>query len=183
MAATFTVAGGRITPGIQTKDGVIAVGGSGRGERFVRVPAPPGSHVENDVVKTVPGYGALVLIRDHSGYRGGWRLTAPRTHEEWNRWIAGESAESIERRPHGAKVVAEGFCAQGAAGRMGGGPEYLVVMLPGESVEIVRSGRLYGAPATIRVDALEDGSVTVTDARAEVEEKIAAAALAAALGG
>lgn len=43
-------------------------------------------------------------------------------------------------------VVAEGACAQGDAGRMGGGPELLVIMEPGAAVTVHRTGRLYGNP-------------------------------------
>lgn len=43
------------------------------------------------------------------------------------------------------KILAEGYCAQGDAGRMGGGHEYLIALQPGEGFSIQRSGRLYGS--------------------------------------
>lgn len=47
----------------------------------------------------------------------------------------------------GIKVLAEGECAQGTAGRMGGHREVLVIMEPGSMIRVSRMGRLYGAPA------------------------------------
>lgn len=43
------------------------------------------------------------------------------------------------------KIVLEGYCAQGDAGRAGGGPEYAVLLGPGGGFTIRRGGRLYGA--------------------------------------
>lgn len=48
-------------------------------------------------------------------------------------------------------LVATGHCAQGAAGRMGGHAEHLVIMRPGAAVRIARSGRLYGDPPVLIV--------------------------------
>ena len=73
------------------------------------------------------------------------------------------------------KIVAQGFCAQGAAGRMGGGPEYLLVLADGQAVEIVRSGRLYGAPSCVRLTNV-GGELVATDPRKEAETRRAAAA-------
>lgn len=56
---------------------------------------------------------------------------------------------AIKYRPlddAGVTILAEGACAQGDAGRMGGHPEYLVIMEPGTTIRVVRSGRLYGMP-------------------------------------
>jgi hypothetical protein len=186
--------------GIRLEQGVIAVGEQGRGRRRVTVQPPAGSvieerHGEAVLVEcpppsAVPDAVALVLIRDHSGYRGWWRLTAARPPEEWDAIVArdhahappyGEGDECApghaddncaicgqlppipQRTPHTAYVIAEGRCAQGAAGRMGGGPEYLVALRAGEAVEIVRYGRLYGGPQVLRVEAEPDGTVRVTD--------------------
>lgn len=173
----YTISGGRATAGIHAKDGVVNVGESGRGRSLVRVPIPAGATVVNDRLTDIPGEGAIVLICDHSGFRGGWQLTAPRTHNEWVTIFNG--GDKPERRPHGLAVIAEGRRAQGDAGAMGGGPEYLVRMRPGDSVEIVRSGRLYGDPTVIRIDCRDDGSVTATDARAEAETRVAAERLSA----
>lgn len=69
---------------------------------------------------------AAVVVRDQSGFRGGWSLT-------------------------GGRIIAKGYCAQGDAGRAGGGPEYLLVLAEGEEITLRRSGRLYGEPDTIRL--------------------------------
>lgn len=42
------------------------------------------------------------------------------------------------------QIVCEGYCAQGAAGRMGGWPEYLMLLEPGDTIRYSASGRLYG---------------------------------------
>jgi hypothetical protein len=47
----------------------------------------------------------------------------------------------------GITVLAEGYRAQGAAGRMGGHIARLLIMEPGASFRVKRYGRLYGAPA------------------------------------
>jgi len=52
----------------------------------------------------------------------------------------------IEENVPNVTVLAKGYCAQGAAGRMGGHPEYLVILEPGTLLRVERTGRLYGAP-------------------------------------
>jgi hypothetical protein len=47
----------------------------------------------------------------------------------------------------GITVLAEGYCAQGTAGRMGGHTVKLLIMEPGSIFRIVRGGRLYGHPS------------------------------------
>ena len=49
--------------------------------------------------------------------------------------------------PAGVTILAQGYCAQGDAGRMGGHATYLLLMEPGASFRAYREGRLYGAPA------------------------------------
>lgn len=68
--------------------------------------------------------------------------------------------------------LAEGRCAQGDAGRAGGGAELVVVLRPGEEVWIHRSGRLYGAPADIRLRVGEAGDLTAMTLE-EVREEMA----------
>lgn len=43
------------------------------------------------------------------------------------------------------RIILEGKCAQGDAGRMGGGPEYVILLPKDSGFLITRSGRLYGA--------------------------------------
>lgn len=113
---------------------------------------------------------AVVLIRDRSGFRGSWSLSCgvlpPRradasVEDDERRLALLEIAHQTPKRPTGpgpawfkagdgrVAVVAEGRCAQGAAGRMGGGSEYLIVMEPGAALTISRWGRLGGAPGRL----------------------------------
>ena len=52
----------------------------------------------------------------------------------------------------GVRVLKEGICAQGAAGRMGRHSEYLIAMEPGAYAIVERFGRLYGDLSIVRVD-------------------------------
>jgi hypothetical protein len=142
----------------------IPVGEAGRGRKLVRVPLPEGAKVswsstpEPSVTEwwgtlvTAPGPGTVILFRDHSGYRGTWTLSIPPS----------------------AVIIADGWCAQGIAGRMGGGPEYVIRAPEGAEFKITRSGRLYGAPADLRVRVHAD-RVEVADAAAEADSAEAAA--------
>ena len=49
--------------------------------------------------------------------------------------------------PDGVSVLAEGYRAQGAAGRMGNHVERLLIMEAGTMFRVCRGGRLYGAPS------------------------------------
>jgi hypothetical protein len=92
-------------------------------------PSPVTGRIVDVPAKNQPAGAVLVAIKDQSGFRGSWSLA--------------------DR--HGVIVLAEGACAQGDAGRMGGGPEYLAVIADGGTATINRSGRLYGKAETIRV--------------------------------
>jgi len=70
-------------------------------------------------------------------------------------------------------VLAEGRCAQGAAGGMGGGPEYLVRIRSGYAIEAVRTGRLYGSPLVYTL-ACVDGKLEVKDPSKTYAEQLAA---------
>ncbi len=149
--------------GIVVGDGGINVGESGRGRLRVSVPLPPKSLVVDGILVSCDGPDnlAIVLIPDQSGFRGSWRLRGALTEAEWDAVAAG-STDAIDERPHGLHVIAEGRSAQGDAGRMGGGPDYLLQMSDGQAVEIVRSGRLYGDLPVFRL-AFVDGQVSITD--------------------
>lgn len=67
---------------------------------------------------------AIVVFRTGIGYRGGNR------HEF----------------PQGCQTLARGVIAQGAAGRMGSGEQYIVLLPKNARVLVKRSGRLYGSP-------------------------------------
>jgi hypothetical protein len=211
---SFSVSGGRVSAGIAaSKDATtVPVGSEGRGRKIVRVPLPAGGVVEGGRLVSCLGrdnepLSAVVLIEDHSGFRGGWHLRDPRTSGEWGVLLRRQDAHAVDAdgrlieghinsglapggscpgcdrdvgpvpsdRPPTWRTVAEGYSAQGDAGRMGGGPVYLAVLRDGEAVEIVRSGRLYGAPATVKV-ANVGGKVVTSFPRQEAEAARAASA-------
>lgn len=72
-------------------------------------------------------------------------------------------------------IRGEGRCAQGGAGRMGGGPEYLLALPLGASVEILRYGRLYGKAPWIRITASNEGSITLSNPKADALSRLLAA--------
>ncbi len=49
--------------------------------------------------------------------------------------------------PKGVTPLAEGYCARGDAGHMGGHCELLLLMEPGSAIRVLRQGRLLGRPA------------------------------------
>ena len=65
---------------------------------------------------------------------------------------AGFRGETSASFSDGVRVLKEGICAQGAAGRMGNHSEYLITMEPGSHAIVKRYGRLYGAPSVVRID-------------------------------
>ena len=209
----YTLDAGRLSAGINLlADGCVPVGEPGRGRKLVLVPLPPGAEVapgsprpEPARLLAVPGDGVVVLVHDHSGYRGSWRLRAARPSKEWATIVAraanhrppdGEGplaeghelydpplcaacdavcGESPTEAAFTGQILARGACAQGDAGRMGGGPAYLLVLRGEQAVELVRSGRLYGEPGVIRL-GLEGGEPVVSDPRAVAESARACAA-------
>jgi hypothetical protein len=109
---------------------------------------------------------ALVIIRDQSGFRGSWELAGrvepcARPTDGPGYCPACFQYLGVAENPAGHRdvsipvpqgtILAQGACAQGDAGRMGGGPEMLLLLQPGQEVVIRRSGRLYGAPSCILV--------------------------------
>lgn len=75
----YEIRDGRVYEGISIQDdNMIHVGEEGRARRLVRVPLPPGTEIDAKLrrVTNVPLQleegGAVILIRDHSGFRGGW---------------------------------------------------------------------------------------------------------------
>lgn len=177
--------------------------GRGRKQVAVPYVRPEG-HADVLVECRGPATSALVLIPDQSGFRGGWSLRDAYTAAEWDeavrpspshrdgcpnwsRWstpVAGQGCPGCDsqaewragnhERSHRAQVIAEGYCAQGNAGGMGGGPEYLLVLAHGQAVEICRSGRLYGRPSCTRLECVA-GRIVATNPRADAEERAAGA--------
>ena len=197
----YTIAGSVLQPGAElafdaNKLPVITLGVEGRGRKLVLVPLPGGATVAGRTdtsagrLVDVPAHrpedegAAAVVIRDHSGYRGGWRLRGARPAAEWEDIVADRRGGdySPERaawdaahpeRPHGCRIIAEGRKAQGDAGGMGGGPEYLLVIPAGVAVEIVRIGRLYGAPSVLRIECVDE-ALTLRNPRADADARHAA---------
>ena len=196
----FTVTAMTVERGIALDDkGMLAVGESGRGRSLTTLrPAPGWTVTDGRVVSTGAG-DVLVLIRDCSGYRGAWWIRAARPLECWDetqriretypaaypdthaeardaaqtardaRWPTVTDLGAIP----GVKVIARGARAQGIAGAMGGGPEYLLRLRPGTALEICRSGRLYGGVQYVRVEVLADGRVATSDCDATAAERAA----------
>lgn len=239
----YEITPGLVRPGIPlARDGTsIEVGEDGRGRALVRLPIPASAVREYGRVMNLlvredlhRAAGALVLVRNHSGYRGSWRAAAALTVAERVTQrairarhitalargdVAGEEAFTVgdargaayeESRltseaakaaaceghifegwgapcpacppttadtPAPWRVIAEGRCAEGIAGGMGGGPEFLAVLGAGQMVDLIRSGRLYGRPAVWRLEIGTDGAPTLTDCAAEAASTEATAAL------
>ncbi len=154
MARCYEVKAGNVYPRITLKEpGCIHLGEDRRGCKLTIVPIPPEAEIRQEEDKkfmtSVP-YGtdaAVVVVRDHSGYRGSWEL-----------------------KGDNVRILAKGHIGQGSAGRVGGGPEYLLVLRPGDTFVIERSGRLYGKPARYRV-RYERGVLSICDADREDETK------------
>jgi len=171
--------GAIVRRGLPLKEGAILVGEEGRGRRIVRVAPPHGSVVEGDRVVAIPvsrnSAVAVVLIRDFSGYRGTWDLVAPLPEDVISTFVETQNRDLLAReevRP--LHEIARGHCAQGIAGRMGGGAEILFVASAGETYDVVRWGRLYGAPRVLRLTVQDDGTVRITNPIAEYEAARAA---------
>jgi len=183
-------------------DRMIAVGETGRGRERVLVPVPNGVTLTPEGIQggfaltEAPGTGALILIRDQSGFRGSWTLGGPyrATGCPQGKHIPyGEGdcprcggryehqAMVLSELPAGVRILAQGRCAQGMAGRAGGGPEYLLWAPPGTVLGVSRSGRTYGTPAEYYISVGSDGTVTLTDIVAEVKSAEAESAFAALL--
>jgi len=158
----------RISPAWKIEAGpggpALLLGEQGRGRRLARVPVAAELAAElvpapaprqpttlevadlerrGGTIIVLPGRDSAprtagLVIRDQSGYRGSWTFGTP-----------------------APKVLAEGRKAYGIAGNVGGGPEILLTLGEGEEVEIVRSGRLYGAPS--RVWLRWDGSAMTVE--------------------
>jgi hypothetical protein len=197
MVPCYTIVGGLLESGIPLALGAryepieppaIDVGEPGRGRLLSRVPVPTDADIDHAARRLMavpvsdPRSVAVLLIRDHSGYRGSWWLCHAATSlcPRWQTKITGEACTecrgewehnllplAVEELDGSAigRLIATGHRAQGQAGRMGGGPEYLIAVHPGR-FGIRRTGRLYGRPARLNVTVRSDGSVLVEDAAA-----------------
>lgn len=190
MAKAYEFSGGVVLEGIRLDSSrlphAVGVGESGRGRKHVSVPVPEGAVIEGHEAPTPNNGGGkagklisapvsggekaiIVKIWDHSGFRGSWDVRDPRTRDEWASRVAGTPASDIPKRPAKWRVIAEGFKAQGDAGRAGGGPEYLAVMEDGMAVEMFRTGRLYGGCSVFRLEN-QGGALVAIRSMAEAEQ-------------
>ena len=171
----------RVSRGIWvTRDGQIVLGEEGRNRERVVIPVPPGSVIVDGRVQEIPVSDpeavAVVLIRDMSGYRGSWDLVLPLPDELLEAYLEQRNLDVFRGRLEYAtppRLIGKGRCAQGTAGRMGGGDELLFVARDGEVYDILRWGRVYGAPWLLRLTISCDG-VTLTDPLAELRSRRAA---------
>lgn len=166
--------GGAIYPYIRlTESGEIMVGEEGRGRKSVIVPLPEGSEIgrvmeysivpiAKNIITSHEDAVIALFIQDQSGYRGTWQLCRDLSDDELK-------PEEI------GYVIADGWAAQGAAGRMGGGAEYLILAKPCRFV-VRRKGRLYGDPEYFTVEIGGDSIVKCYDAIAAIEKSRAASA-------
>ena len=163
-----------------TRDGHIVLGEEGRNRRKLVVPLPAGAVVIDGQVMEIPVSDpeavAVVLLRDMSGYRGSWDLVYPLPDELLEAYLEERNIDVFRGRLEYAappRLIGKGRCAQGIAGRMGGGDELLFVAREGEAYDILRSGRVYGAPWILRLTASREG-VTLTEPLAEIQSRRAA---------
>lgn len=189
----YTIFGGRVVRGARiTENMEIVLGEEGRGRKLTVVPLPKDSEIiVVDGIKQVFSVPttrdkvvAALVIRDHSGYRGTWELveTPIDLCYDYDKPINGKCevcdgvnehelfpSDPIDPRVIGV-LIGEGRCAQGAAGNMGGGPEYLILAFPG-SFSIKRYGRLYGMASRLTVEVAVDGSVKIYNSAQTIESK------------
>jgi hypothetical protein len=127
----------------------IGVGEEGRGRVYTRVPVGSlfADSLEKDlitrasVIQSRKGTLLVVEERDPNDRRALVLVDVPAGYRGGTLW---ENFPS-----EGVKVLAEGFRAQGQAGRMGGHVVRLLILEPGATFQVTRTGRLYGAPATL----------------------------------
>jgi hypothetical protein len=126
------------------------VGEEGRGRTLVRVPlAPALADAITDWV-TCPDYvavgrtpdGRLLILPDVPGDSRCLVLLAV---------AAGYRGTTAIDHQGPVTVLAEGRCAEGQAGRMGGHAEQLLLLESGARITVTRHGRLYGACPTVLV--------------------------------
>jgi hypothetical protein len=86
----------------------------------------------------------IVVFRTHIGYRGGNSHTGDRTGEMATDTWGDEYPKSFH--PFPGTVISKGTIAQGTAGRMGAGDQFVALIPKGVVFRTGYSGRLYGGP-------------------------------------
>ena len=99
-----------------------------------------GGHKLIEAANTLTNDKCLVVFRTHIGFRGGNSHTGDR--------VPDYDPDNIEFLPFPCEVLAEGRIAQGAAGGMGSGQQFITVAEKNVVFRTQYSGRLYGAPSS-----------------------------------
>ena len=99
-----------------------------------------GGHKLIEAANTLTNDKCLIVFLTHIGFRGGNSHTGDR--------IDGFDPDNIEFLPFPCEVLAEGRIAQGAAGGMGSGQQFIAVAEKNIVFRTRYSGRLYGAPSS-----------------------------------
>lgn len=149
----WTITDRRAERGIALVEGKIVLGESGRGRSFTRAATPTGAVIDGDRVVEVAGTGALVRVPGLHGFRG-----TARTYR-----APADPMLPCDEDGDVLAPLAHGIVADGDAGNMASSVDALYRLAPGEALQIVRHGRLYGGPKRIRVVAGEDGYVRWID--------------------
>ena len=172
---TYTIEDGQAKDGVlvQTKElssgikiPVVQIGEEGRGRQFSFLPVElnassrakfdaegqvsvnhislgktqKGGHKLIEAANTLTNDKCLIVFRTHIGFRGGNSHTGDR--------VPDFDPDNIEFLPFPCEILAEGRIAQGAAGGMGSGQQFIAVAEKNIVFRTRYSGRLYGAPSS-----------------------------------
>jgi hypothetical protein len=172
---TYTIEDGQAKDGVlvQTKElssgikiPVVQIGEEGRGRQFSFLPVElnassrakfdaegqvsvnhislgktqKGGHKLIEAANTLTNDKCLIVFRTHIGFRGGNSHTGDR--------VPDFDPDNIEFLPFPCEILAEGRIAQGAAGNMGSGQQFIAVAEKNIVFRTRYSGRLYGAPSS-----------------------------------
>ena len=99
-----------------------------------------GGHKLIEAANTLTNDKCLIVFRTHIGFRGGNSHTGDR--------VPDFDPDNIEFLPFPCEILAEGRIAQGAAGGMGSGQQFIAVAEKNIVFRTRYSGRLYGAPSS-----------------------------------
>jgi hypothetical protein len=165
MHKIFTVAAGEVTPGAQiqeftlkgadTRIPAILIGEEGRGRRLGVLPvsgaAPKETLLAAQIGQTRTGNpkliaasdgvddsAVIVVLRTPIGFRGSNVHTGDRS-PEW-------TEDTPNYLPFPGHTLVGGRIAQGEAGAMGSGDQYVALIPRGAVFRTAYTGRLYGAP-------------------------------------
>lgn len=164
MYKVFTVAAGEVTPGAQiqefalkgadTKIPAILIGEEGRGRKLGVLPvsgvAPKETLLAAQIGQTRAGNpkliavekaddsAVIIVLRTPIGFRGSNVHSGDRA--------PGWTEDSPSYLPFPGQILVQGRIAQGDAGAMGSGDQYIALIPKGVVFRTAYTGRLYGAP-------------------------------------